>query len=72
MMTGAATYSSPLTTAKTPRPDPMVIWNCGDHGSAVRSVLTISADRGAVRAVDRDYGCRGERNAGRLVRTQVW
>jgi len=53
-------------------PKPHEIWSCGDHGSSVRSMLTISARNGTIRAVNRDYGCRGERNAGRLVQTVEW
>jgi hypothetical protein len=57
---------------KSPHPSPVLIWECDDHGSEVRSLLTVSADHGRIRAVDRDYGCRSQGDEGRLVKTTAW
>lgn len=58
--------------ARSARPEPMVIWPCDDHGSEVESVLTVSASGGVIRAVNRDYGCPSQGDAGRLVRQMEW
>jgi len=52
-------------------PKPVVIWECDDHGSDLRSELTVSAHNGRIRAVDRDYACHGT-GAGHLVKTTTW
>jgi hypothetical protein len=57
---------------KTARPKPLIIWECDDHGSEVRSVLEVSAQGGVIRAVDRDYGCQSAGTAGRLMKVTAW
>jgi len=61
------------TLLKSDRPEPVLIWQCDDHGSEVRSMLTVAAKDGSISAVDRDYSCA---SAGglpdRLVKTTEW
>jgi hypothetical protein len=50
-----------------------MIWNCDDHSSEVRSILTVSAEGGVIRAVDNDYSCAStSRVAGMLIKTTEW
>ncbi|MDB5442155.1 MAG: hypothetical protein JWP73_531 [Phenylobacterium sp.] len=56
----------------SPRPTPILIWECDDHGSEVRSLLEVSAQGGHIRAVDRDYGCPGVGTTGRLIKRNEW
>lgn len=57
---------------RSPTPKPVLIWDCDDHGSEVQSMLDVSAAGGVIRAVDRDYGCPSQGNAGKLIREAEW
>lgn len=57
---------------RSPTPAPVLIWECEDHGSEVRSLLDVSARNGRIRAVDRDYGCESAGTAGRLIQSTEW
>jgi hypothetical protein len=56
----------------SPDPAPVVIWECDDHGSEVRSLLQVSAANGQIRAVDTDYGCPSAGRAGRQLKSTEW
>ena len=54
-------------------PAPVLIWQCDDHGSEVRSMLEVSVRAGRIRAIDRDYACAsGQGPPDRLVQQTEW
>jgi hypothetical protein len=53
-------------------PTEVVTWECDDHGSEVRTVMTVSAEAGRIHAVERALGCRSMGTAGKLMSVRVW
>jgi len=53
---------------RSSHPAAVVIWPCDDHGSEVRSELSLSASHGNIRAVDRDFSCPSQGSTERLVK----
>jgi len=50
----------------------VVTWQCGDHGSDVRSELVVSAKNGDIHVTGRDFSCPGDGSAGTLVGERVY
>ncbi|MDB5498491.1 MAG: hypothetical protein JWP28_2522 [Phenylobacterium sp.] len=53
---------------RSSHPGPVIVWNCGDHGSEVQSELILSASRGEIRAMDRDRACHADGSLGPPVK----
>ena len=45
---------------KRPGPSTVQIWDCGDHGSDIRSELVVSANDGEMHAKQRDFSCTND------------
>jgi hypothetical protein len=45
----------------------VLVWQCGDHGSEVRSELDVSAKNGDIQVTARDFSCPSDGSAGKLV-----
>jgi hypothetical protein len=46
-----------MALRKATKPRSVLIWNCNDHGSDVRSELLVSAERGDIHVTERDFNC---------------
>lgn len=58
--------------ARSPRPEPLLTWECDDHGSEVRTTLQPRAENGRLYAVARAFGCPSQGNDGKLVSEEAW
>ena len=50
-----------------PEPTTVQTWDCGDHGSEVRTEVVVSASKGEIRVKEREYSCPEDGSPERLL-----
>jgi hypothetical protein len=53
--------------AASSRPEPVLTWDCDDHGSVRRTTQQPSADHGVIHVTNRVFGCQSDGNEGKLL-----